>query len=55
MDGYEEKTVPVLTTTQGIIWWGILFWPSLVIDFVTGNAYDLDPPQIHVVLDPVKK
>jgi hypothetical protein len=54
MDGYEEKSVPVPITTQGIIWLGVLFWPSLVIDFVTGNAYTLDPPQINVILDPKK-
>ncbi len=53
-EGYEEKTVPVITGTQGVIWWGILFWPSLIIDFVTGNAYKLDPPVINVVLDPKK-
>ena len=54
-EGYEEKTVPVITGTQGVIWWGILFWPSLIIDFVTGNAYKLDPPLINVTLDPAKK
>ena len=53
-EGYEEKTVPVVTGTQGVIWWGILFWPSLIIDFVTGNAYKLDPPLIHAVLDQKK-
>ena len=55
LDGYEEKTTPVTAGTQGLIWWGILFWPSLIIDFVTGNAYTLDPPLINVVLDSVKK
>ena len=53
-EGYEEKTVPVVTGTQGVIWWGILFWPSLIIDFVTGNAYKLDPPLINAVLDQKK-
>lgn len=51
-EGYEEKTVAVVTGTQGVIWWGILFWPSLIIDFVTGNAYKLDPPLISATLDP---
>lgn len=53
-EGYEEKTVPVPTSIQGVIWWGILFWPSLIIDFVTGNAYKLDPPQIAAMLEPKK-
>lgn len=51
-DGYEEKTVPVITGTQGVVWWGVLFWPALIVDFVTGNAYKLDPPFISATLDP---
>ena len=50
-DGYEEKTVPVITGIQGVTWIGILFWPALIIDFVTGNAYKLDPPLIRGNLD----
>src|SRR5688572_23810291 len=42
-EGYEEKTIPVVTGIQGVTWIGILFWPALIIDFVTGNAYKLDP------------
>jgi hypothetical protein len=54
-EGYEEKTGPVITGIQGVIWWGILFWPSLIIDFVTGNAYKLDPPEIRATLEPKVK
>ena len=50
LDGYEDKTVPVTTSTQGIVWLGIFFWPSIVIDFITGNASDLNPPLITAIL-----
>lgn len=54
MDGYEEKTVPVMTGFQGVALWGLLFWPFFFIDCLTGSAYNLDPPEINTSLDIVK-
>jgi len=50
-EGYEEKTVPVVTGIQGVTWIGVLFPLALIIDFVTGAAYELEPPLIQTTLD----
>lgn len=55
MEGYEQKTVSVLTGIQGVTWWDILFWPGFIVDFVTGNAYKLETPEISAKLEPVRK
>jgi S1-C subfamily serine protease len=49
MEGYNEKVVPVTKSVQGITYLG-LGW--MFIDFLTGNAYKVDPPIINATLDP---
>src|SRR5437867_11127524 len=48
--GYEEKTVPVLTGIRGVTWVNVLFWPGLIVDFATGNAYKVETPTIEATL-----
>lgn len=51
--GYESKTVPVETGIQGVTWVDVLFWPGFIVDFVTGNAYKVNTPDVTASLTPV--
>ena len=53
-EGYEDITVPITTHIQGITWLGILFWPSIVVDIASANAYKLDDPRISARLIPIQ-
>lgn len=50
-DGYEEKRVPLSTNIQNITWLGILFWPSILVDFATGHAYKAEASVINATLE----
>ena len=53
LDGYETSTLALTRGTNGWVWvnllWGGL--PGIVIDFVTGSAYKLEPAFVSVTLD----
>jgi hypothetical protein len=51
--GYESKTVPVETGVQGVTWVDILLWPGFIVDFVTGNAYKVNTPDVMATLTPM--
>lgn len=53
--GYEDKTVAVATTIQGVTWVNFLFWPGFIVDFVTGNAYKLETSEITTSLETKSK
>lgn len=41
--GYSDQALPVNTNFQMISILDVLFWPSLVVDGVTGNLVKIDP------------
>ena len=51
----NRRPCPCSPGIQGVTWWNILFWPGFIVDFVTGNAYKLETPEINGKLEPVKK
>jgi hypothetical protein len=51
--GYESKTVGVETSVQGVTWVDVLFWPGFIVDFVTGNAYKVNTPDVTATLTPI--
>lgn len=48
-EGYNEKTFPVKKSVQGITYLGLAY---MLVDFLNGNAYEIDPPVINVTLEP---
>ncbi len=53
-EGFEERSLPVTSGIQGVTWIDIFFWPALIADFATGNAYKVEPPVVKAFLDPKK-
>lgn len=53
-EGFEERSLPVTSGIQGVTWIDILLWPTLIVDFATGNAYKVEPPLVKAFLDPKK-
>lgn len=55
-EGYEDVTIPAVTSIQGTVWLNLLlFWPGILIDIISNNAYKLDSPQISANLVPIPK
>lgn len=51
--GYRDKIVPVERKIQGITWLNLLWWPGFLIDIMSGKAYGIASPNIHIALEPV--
>lgn len=41
--GYRDQVLPVNTSFQPIAILDVLFWPSLIVDGLTGNLVKIDP------------
>jgi len=53
MPGYQSKTVPVSTGIQGATWFNLLFPIGFLVDFMSGDAYTVNDPNVNTYLTPV--